>query len=333
LKTTVAVLFIVAASSALTTTAFAGGLANACAGDQYFGSLPNPGAPFSTLTNQYITCQTTSGVQVTVSNSGTDTVEGTPYGYSNTATASAGFGFIKVSGSNTGEAIVPFPGAAAYAGFSDTMTITGGTGSAVWVVPVLVKGTLDADENGALTRLGIDALENGDFLTPYDTTLNAFAYSTFLTDNGGSSGIENSVIGFSWDYQGAWYGAVNYGPSSPDTVASYTLDQVLYFAFPFTYGTTFEFGIYMGGVAGEYSSGCCGDLTPNTTSFDFAHTLTWDGPGEVINQSDQVNPNFTLTSGSGFNYSQAYEETPEPATGCGLLMGLGVLGWFKRRHS
>jgi hypothetical protein len=329
LKTTFGILFIVAAGSALAdqaTTLIGSGFANACAGDQYFGSLPNPGDGFSTLTDQYMTCQTTAGVSASATASNSGTVGS--YSYSNSATADAGPGFIKVGASNSGVQAIPFPGGAAYGGWNDTMTITGGSGSAVWVVPITVKGTLDASGAGALTRLGINAYENYGFLQPYGT-LNAFAYGVFLADNGGASGIRNNAIAFGWDYQGAWFGADNYSPPDSSMVPSYSLNRTLYFAFPFTYGTPFEFGIYMGGVAGEGSSG--GGYTANSASYDFTHTVTWGGAGEVIDQSSQVNPNFTLTSGSGFNYSQAY--APEPATGCGLLMGLGVLGWLKRRHS
>ena len=54
-----------------------------------------------------------------------------------------------------------------------------------------------------------------------------------------------------------------------------------------------------------------GGVTANTGSFDFAHSATWGGKGFVIDQNNQLNPNFTLTSQSGFNYSEAV--VPEPA--------------------
>ena len=331
MKAYLGILLIVAAGSAVagqSTTLIGSGFANACAGDQYFGSLPNPGDGFSTITDQYMTCQTTAGTPALASASNSGTVNGNTY--SNNATADAGPGFIKVGASNSGMQAIPFPGGAAYAGWNETMTIAGGTGTAVWVVPLTVQGTLDTTGLGALVRVGINAYENYNFLQPYGT-LNGFAYGVFLAANGGASGIRNNAILFGWDYQGAWFGADNYSPPDSSMVPSYSLNRTLYFAFPFTYGTPFEFGIYMGGVAGEASSG--GFYTANSSSYDFLHTVAWGGAGYVVDQNSQINPNFTLASGSGFNYSQSSGETPEPATGCGLLMGLGVLGWLKRRHS
>ena len=60
-------------------------------------------------------------------------------------------------------------------------------------------------------------------------------------------------------------------------------------------------------------------------SYDFAHSITWGGPGQVIDLNNQMNPNFTLTSESGFNYSQPFIPTaPEPATAGLLGLALGL---------
>src|SRR5713226_1025155 len=104
------------------------GFANTCAGDQYFGSLPNPGDGFSTVSDQYLTCQTSTGAPAFASAVNSGIANG--HSYSNNATAQAGPGFIKVGASNTGMQAIPFPGAAAYGGWNDQMTIGGGSGSA-----------------------------------------------------------------------------------------------------------------------------------------------------------------------------------------------------------
>ncbi|MDE3167282.1 MAG: PEP-CTERM sorting domain-containing protein [Acidobacteriota bacterium] len=291
--------------------------------------MPFPGSGFGTTTDAYMKCSVNNGNPALASASDSGTVSG--YAFSNNASASAGPGFAKVDATNNGYQIVTFPGGASDAGWNDQMTIGNGTGQAVWIAPLVVDGNLTATGAGALARLGINAYQNYNTLQPYGSAINSFAYNEFLNLNGGNvdGGIRNSAIGFSWDSQAAFYGAVNYGSTDPSTVASYTVNRTLYFALPFTYGTLFEFGFYIGGVAGEGSAGA--GYTANTASYDFAHTLTWGGPGYVIDQNGQINSDFTLTSSSGFNYGQAYGVTPEPATAPLIGLGLCAVAWCKRR--
>jgi hypothetical protein len=325
-KSCIALLFALPglwASQANTPIGF--GFANACAGSQYFSTLPFPGSGFSTTTDQYMNCSTGYGAPVSAS-----VLSPASASFTSDATAVAGPMFIKVGASNTDTSHVPFAGAASNAGWNDLMTINGGTGSAVWVVPVSISGTLSATGVASLARLGVNAYENYNPLQPYGNSLNAFAYNLFVTANGGNvnGGIRNSAIGFSWDSQAAFYGAVHYSDNDPANVPSYTVNRTLYFMFPFTYGVQFEWGIYMGGVAGQNSSGAA----PIASSFDFTHTLTWGGEGYVIDQNSVINNNFTLASGSGIDYSQAFSvATPEPATSALLTLALGALVWIKRR--
>mgnify|MGYP000604027857 CR=1 FL=1 len=58
--------------------------------------------------------------------------------------ALSGLGFIKVGATNSGSTAVTFPAGAAYAGWNDRVTITGGTGSAIWLVPLKMQGALSA---------------------------------------------------------------------------------------------------------------------------------------------------------------------------------------------
>ncbi len=295
-------------------TAIGSGFANACAGTQYFGGLPNPGDGFSTTTDTFMTCQTTTGSPASAANSGAHNTD--------SATAQAGVGFIKVGASNSTNGGVAFAGAAAYGGWNDQMTIGGGTGNAVWIAAFTLTGDIDATGPRGLSRVGVAAYENHNFLQPYGAAINGFAYNEFTSLNGGNvnGGIRNSVILFGWDYQGVWYGA-------DESLNSYALNRTVYFALPFTYGTPFEFGVYSGGVVGVGSSGAVG-----TSSFDLTHTLTWAGTSYVIDQNNQTNPNFTLASQSGFNYSQPFNApAPEPATAGSLLLALGAVACLKRR--
>jgi hypothetical protein len=286
------------------TTPVGSGYANACAGDQYFSTLPNPGSGFSTTTDSFMTCQTNTGAPAFATASNSGTVNGTAY--SNSATSNAGPGFIKVGASNSGATNVPFPGAAAYGGWNDQFTINGGVGSAVWVAELYVTGNLTETGPGGLARLGVAAYLNHNFLQPYGNSINGFAYNgVFLPLNGGSSGIRNSEIYFSWDYQGLWFGA-------DSVLHNYSLARTMYFGIPFTYGTPFTAGFYLGGVVGEGASGA--SQGPDTSSFDFTHTATWGGQGFVVDPNDSsTTTNFTISSQSGFDYSVA--TVPEPATG------------------
>ena len=297
------------------TTPIGNGFANACSGSQYFGSLPNPGDGFSTVSDGFMTCNTSTGLSPSVNSA---VLNGN-------ATAHAAVGLIQVSASNGSSPGVAFAGAAGYGGWNDQVTIGGGGGQAVWVIGVNVHGSIDADTaagTNAISRVGVNAYEGTNFLQPYGASINGFAYNNlFLPLNGGNvnDGIRNSAIFFGWDYQGVWYGA-------DSSLGHYDVNRTVWFALPFTYGTPFEFGIYIGGVAGQGSSGSAG-----SASYDFAHTVSWAGNSYVVNESNQTNPNFTLTSQSGFNYANAL--APEPATAGLLVLAFGGMIWLKRRHA
>lgn len=307
------------------------GFANACAGNSHFGSMPNPGDGFSTVTDANMTCNTSTAASASASASGSGSNFGVPY--SNSATAMAAAGVIKIGANNSGAAINGFPGGAAYGGWNDSVTITGGTGDGIWMASLYVEGDLTATGNGALTRMGVAAYRNLGFLQPYGTTLNANAYAAFLAANGGPSGIRNDVILFSWDYQAAWFGANEF--DGPGDVPNYSLARHIYFALPFTYDVPFTIGFYMGGVAGENSSGA--DTTVNSSEFNFLHTASWGGPGQVLDP-DGNNPSssFSINSVSGFNYNAPYSApsaVPEPGAMTLGALGVAALAVRKRRRA
>ncbi len=296
------------------------GFASVCAGSQFFGSLPNPGDPLP-VSDQYLNCAVSYGPLVSVTNT-------TPYNgnaMNNTASAAGGPGVLSIDASSVDAAGIPFGGVAAYAGWNDQMTITGGSGGGLWVVPVDIDATLTASQPGSLSRLGITAYENYSVLQPYGG--GAASYNLFVSKNGGSGNLRNSAIAFGWDDQALWFGAVNYG-ADPSTLPSYTVNRTVYFVFPFTYGVPFEFGIYMGGVAGQIGSG-----SANNSAFD-PPSLSWGGAGVVAdpNNPASTTTNFTLTSQSGYNYTVA--ATPEPASaGMMLLAGICAAAAGLRRRA
>jgi hypothetical protein len=176
------------------------GWANACAGNGAFGGLPNPGDGFGNLNNSQTTCNVSMAATAIAAATGSGVSDFGSVPFSNSATAVAEPGVVKVGATNSGAAVNGFPGGAAYGGWNDSLTITGGSGDGIWLAPLFVSGNLTATGNGALTRMGVTAYKNFNFLQPYSTSLNANAYAAFLAANGGPSGIRNDVILFSWDY-------------------------------------------------------------------------------------------------------------------------------------
>lgn len=312
-------LFASSAFAGQSNTPIGFGFVNVCAGNQIFGGLPNPGDGFSASSDQYVNCSTLTGLAASagVSNSG---VGFGGAAYSNSASAGAGPGFADVFATNTGSPQDTFPGASAYAGWNDQITIGNGTGTSVWEFPLVINADLTSTGGGGLARMGFAVYQNYNFVTPYGA--NNAAYNKWLADNGGASGVRNSVIAFSWDYEGFWFGA-------DASTQNYSVNRTVWFAVPFTYGVPFELGIYMGGVAGESGSGCCGNA--NTTTLD-PPSLVWGGPGVVTDpNTNTVNPNYTISSQSGFNYAPT--GAPEPSNFVMVAGGLFAAGWLLRRRS
>ena len=171
----------------------------------------------------------------------------------------------------------------------------------------------------------VAAYQNYNYLQPYGNTLHSDAYTDFNNLNT----THNGTVYSSWDFQMVAFGVTDWGPTDPASLQHLTVNRVVYFAVPFTYGTPFELGIYAELGAGERAHG--GDNTLNTTTLNFSHTITWGGKGQVIPTGDPSTTNFSLASTSGFDYSHAV--APEPSTVAGLVLGLGSLGLLKRRRS
>jgi hypothetical protein len=285
------------------------------------GGMNNPGDGY-----------TGSGCQYSLGPNQTSSSGVSPAAYNLSAFAWSAPGFIKISASDTVNTPAAFPGAAAYGGWKDSMTITcpGCTGSAVWVVPVHVDGTLQASGSGAWPKVGIAAYEGSGAFLPNGSSL---ALSEWESQNGISSvdGLRNKAIGSTWGFEGAFYGAIDNTASDPnpaDSILSYTVNETIYFTFPFTFGQSFNFTIDMGSMASQTSA----FSGPNSGSLDFTHTLLWGGGGFVTTDGTTDITDFNLQSGSGFNYSQAVSDPiPEPGTAALIAIAAAGLVWGKRR--
>lgn len=66
---------------------------------------------------------------------------------------------------------------------------------------------------------------------------------------------------------------------------------------------------------------------------DFGHTLTWGGVVAVLDASGQAVGDWSLRSGSGFDYAQPFASpVPEPQAGVLMAAGLAALvAWARRR--
>ena len=303
--------------------------ASVCAGYSIFSGLGDPGLGYNyqgggasgtgyNCANN--TSSTGASVQAALAGSYPVSILNQSFPYDSSATSSATLGSIHLQSSNASEPIVDFPGAAGNGGWNDTVTLTGGSGTGIWVFPLNVSGSLSAVGGGSRAIFEVGAYQalspiGGDYVPGhpaiYDTALNLFN-SINVTHNG--------TVGSSWDFEMSAF-------EVSGTLTGMTVNEAVQFAVPFTYGTPFELGIYASDLSAETGFGF--DPTANTSSADFAHTVTWGGPGYVIGSGNQTTTNFGITSGSGFDYTSAV--VPEPAL-WGPVAGVLILVLWKLRY-
>jgi hypothetical protein len=289
------------------TTPANGVFASACAGNQIFGGAPTAGIAYNLgNSNAQVMCDAKSlpAGSTAIANASN---MGSNYGYSymNSATATATPGQLHLGGSNFASNATSFAGSVANVGYNDTVTFSGGTGSAFWVLPFWVDGTLTASGPSGGSQLAITAYANFNPVQPYGDS--AALYSWFTAHNQ----THNGDVYSSWDTE-----TIEWGTSAND-ITSMTIAQFIYLAIPFTYGQQFEYGVYADiwntQSAGQY-------FGPTSQTADFTHTITYAGNSFVV-QGNNITSNISLTSGDGIDYSRTLNFAPEPSS-----IGLGASG-------
>ncbi len=260
--------------------------------------------------------------------------------YNNNALAIAAPGVIKLLANNAGSSATSFSGAGAQGGWNDTLTLNNAalTGqSGILIVPIHFDGTMTANGVGAMGRTELGIYVNHGVLQPYNNAVYAAAYSKFQTLNSAFNPVlhQNSVaegsILFGWDYQMKPFGTSDYGVGDSLTVTQLNINETVRFAIPFIWGTAFQFGIYAATSAGEIASG--GAVIQNVSSDQLQNTIYWDKGAYALAGDGSGSPllNFTMTSGSGLDYSQAF--VPEPASFAMFGAAAALLGWVRRRRT
>ncbi len=235
--------------------------------------------------------------------------------FANSATVVASLGTLHLSAANAGSSSNYFSGATGMGGWNDTVT-SNFTG--LWVFSLHVDGQLSVGgAYPASAYFNIQAFLNLQALSHYNTA----AYSAFLAANGPLPANSDSYYGF--DQSDNW--AIQ--RTTADRIV--LINQDVFFAVPVVAGVAFTLGIYSQIEAAESSYGALG-APHNNAAADFANTITWNGKGSLITGSGPTT-NFTLTSGSGFNYN--ISAVPEPGAWAMLIAGFGVCGVAARRRA
>jgi hypothetical protein len=223
---------------------------------------------------------------------------------SNAAAAQVGMGWGKFQATNNAPNSSFFAEANAGGGWKDRFLISDAskTGqSGLMVFTVNVSGALAASGFAGRALFAVAAFKDNDQLM-----INA------LWSPGNSDLL-------STDRQyGHWTVA-----SAPD--AQKNVLDVVTFAVPFTYGTSFTLGVFGRAAAGMRSSS--GVEGSSQASVQFQNTLTWGGVSRVVVGGNDVT-GYTLSAESGTDWSGAIV----PAPGAGVLALGGLVAGLRRRR-
>jgi hypothetical protein len=224
------------------------------------------------------------------------------------ASSSAGrgsMGLLQLEATNASPANTYSAQGAANGGWSDTTTVTvdGLSGNAVWLINVGFSGSASAVGGAA-----------GFAATPYKNETE-LRNNVAGFDKGGSDN-------FTTDRQ-----RVRWAVTAPNNTAvvARAVDDVVTFAVPVTLGTSFVWGVYGSGFAGQRAA-TTGDSRIETAQLD-PFTMRFLGTEGVL-AGGVLYSNVQLDSPSGINWLVA-TPVPEPASWAMMLAGVA---WLVRRR-
>jgi len=222
---------------------------------------------------------------------------------SNSAQATVGLGILHMQAQNNAPNNSFFAGAAVNGGWNDTFNISNPSlngQSGFMVFTVHVTGYLEATGFAGSANFSTTAFKNGSQLM----------YHPLFSPG-------NSDL-LSTDRQ---YGNWSIATDGIPNFASKSVDGIVTFAVPITFGTQFTLGVTATARAGmRSSSGVAGNSTAIT---DFSSTLNWNGISAILDANQQPVTGSTINSGSGIDWSGVI--IPEPTTALLLLAAAPLL--------
>jgi hypothetical protein len=321
------------------TTSFNGSsFTSACVGHNFqtFGFGQNLGTDLSTRSflnagGGPANCNsaTSSGVG-TVNSSAAD---GGPIGnlggsFNGTASGVAQAGVIRLEAEKTANDTQRFTGAASNGGWNDSYTVTGGSGEGLWVIPIQVTGTVNAQDPGTTAIFEIIPYINGSSVSTLPAQ-EAAAFDLFKSLNTPTNGDILSSSSFEIS---SW-GVINQGGADPLT--QLVVNEIVNLVVPITFGDSLDMAIYGSVLIGERAQSAADGFA----DAQFQNTIAWLGQGSVF-EWDAVNGigaqinDISVSAASGLDYSQSFltATIPEPTMLALFGLGLAGLGFLRRKQ-
>ncbi|WP_243375419.1 PEPxxWA-CTERM sorting domain-containing protein [Sandarakinorhabdus cyanobacteriorum] len=194
--------------------------------------------------------------------------------------------------------------------FTDVLTVSApGLTSGSFVASLIIDGLLSPRASS------VPLSDNGGYPN-FEIKVELPDLATTVFDFNYTASNQNGVVGGAGSLNGMRYG----GPYTGTFNFSIPFDTLV--------GQTVKVSLTCAVFAqtrniGDTAGGTC----------DFAHTVTWGGVSQVLNQHGNVVTGVNITGATGANYAQSFAgAVPEPASWAMMLAGFGLAGAALRRQ-
>jgi len=234
---------------------------------------------------------------------------GTSGQVTNSAAGETGMGYGRFSAFNSCPNSAFFATGAANGGWKETFSVSHPdlTGQAGYMVFQLrYRGSMEATGFAGAAGISTTGYKDNNelMMNPY-------------FDRGGSDAI-------STDRQRAQWALSTFG--SPD---SRVIDGVVTMAVPITFGQSFTLGLYAHARCGQRSVSGVGGISTATLDFS-SGGVTWNGIVDVKTAAGASVTGYTITSGTGIDWSGPYTECVADLSGDGLVDFADYLEFLNR---